>query len=485
MTQLSLKYPALFKDKAYVDGAWTAASSGKTFVVSDPATNAHIADIPNMDASDCKSAIDAAQTAFQTWKQTTADARGKLLKDWGRAMLANSEDLAQLMTLEQGKPLAEARGEIAYAASFLEWFGEEARRNYGEVIPSHLPNQRMITYRQPVGVAASITPWNFPAAMITRKAGAALAAGCTMVAKPAEQTPLSAFALAQLAHDVGIPAGVFNVITGDPVAIGGELTSSEKVAKITFTGSTAVGRLLLQQSASTVKKVSLELGGNAPFIVFDDADVDAAVAGAMASKFRNAGQTCVCSNRIYVQAAVYDVFTEKLAATTAALTVANGFAEGAEQGPLIDDAAVSKVETHIADAVSAGARIVTGGAAHTLGGRYFQPTVLADVTPQMLITHEETFGPVAPIIKFDEEAEAIRQANDTEFGLAAYFYSRDIGRIWRVADALEAGMVGINTGIVSAATAPFGGVKQSGLGREGSSHGMDEYTEIKYLAMAY
>lgn len=485
MTQLSLKYPALLKDKAYVNGAWIGAASGETFAVNDPATDAHIADVPNMNAGDCRAAVETAHDAFQSWKQTTADHRGALLKEWARAMHAHSEDLAQIMTLEQGKPLAEARGEVGYAASFLEWFGEEARRNYGEVIPSHLPNQRMITYRQPVGVAASITPWNFPAAMITRKAGAALAAGCTMVAKPAEQTPLSAFALAQLAHDVGIPAGVFNVITGDPVAIGGELTSSEKIAKITFTGSTAVGRLLLRQSADTVKKVSLELGGNAPFIVFDDADIDAAVAGAMASKFRNAGQTCVCSNRIYVQAGVYDAFAEKLATATAALSVANGFDAGAEQGPLIDDAAVAKVREHIGDAVSAGARVITGGEGHSLGGRFFQPTVLADVTPGMIITREETFGPVAPLIKFEEEGEVIAQANQTEYGLAAYFYSRDIGRIWRVADALETGMVGINTGIVSAATAPFGGVKQSGLGREGSSHGMDEYTEIKYLAMAY
>lgn len=485
MTQLTLKNPALLTDKAYVNGAWVPAASGKTFAVTDPATDAHIADVPDMDASDCKAAIETAHNAFQSWKQTTAEQRGALLKDWARAMLANSEDLAQIMTLEQGKPLAEARGEVGYAASFLEWFGEEARRNYGEVIPSHLPNQRMITYRQPVGVAASITPWNFPAAMITRKAGAALAAGCTMVAKPAEQTPLSAFALAQLAHDVGIPAGVFNVITGDPVAIGGELTSSDKIAKITFTGSTAVGRLLLRQSADTVKKVSLELGGNAPFIVFDDADIDAAVAGAMASKFRNAGQTCVCSNRIYVQAGVYDAFAEKLATATAALSVANGFDAGAEQGPLIDDDAVAKVREHIGDAVGAGARVITGGEGHSLGGRFFQPTVLADVTPSMIITREETFGPVAPLIKFEEEDDVITQANQTEYGLAAYFYSRDIGRIWRVADALESGMVGINTGIVSAAAAPFGGVKQSGLGREGSSHGMDEYTEIKYLAMAY
>lgn len=485
MTQLTLKHPALLKDKAYVNGAWIGAASGETFAVTDPATDAHIADVPNMDASDCKAAIETAHDAFQSWKQTTAQHRGTLLKDWARAMLAHSEDLAHIMTLEQGKPLAEARGEVGYAASFLEWFGEEARRNYGEVIPSHLPNQRMITYRQPVGVAASITPWNFPAAMITRKAGAALAAGCTMVAKPAEQTPLSAFALAQLAHEVGIPAGVFNVITGDPASIGGELTSSEKIAKITFTGSTAVGRLLLRQSADTVKKVSLELGGNAPFIVFDDADIDAAVAGAMASKFRNAGQTCVCSNRIYVQAGVYDAFAEKLAAATAALNVANGFDAEAQQGPLIDDEAVAKVREHIGDAVSAGARVITGGEGHSLGGRFFQPTVLADVTPGMIITREETFGPVAPLIKFEEESDVIAQANQTEYGLAAYFYSRDIGRIWRVADALETGMVGINTGIVSAATAPFGGVKQSGLGREGSSHGMDEYTEIKYLAMAY
>jgi succinate-semialdehyde dehydrogenase/glutarate-semialdehyde dehydrogenase len=485
MTQLTLKHPALLKDKAYVNGAWIGAASGETFAVTDPATDAHIADVPNMDASDCKAAIATAHDAFQSWKQTTAQHRGTLLKDWARAMLAHSEDLAHIMTLEQGKPLAEARGEVGYAASFLEWFGEEARRNYGEVIPSHLPNQRMITYRQPVGVAASITPWNFPAAMITRKAGAALAAGCTMVAKPAEQTPLSAFALAQLAHEVGIPAGVFNVITGDPASIGGELTSSEKIAKITFTGSTAVGRLLLRQSADTVKKVSLELGGNAPFIVFDDADIDAAVAGAMASKFRNAGQTCVCSNRIYVQAGVYDAFAEKLAAATAALNVANGFDAEAQQGPLIDDEAVAKVREHIGDAVSAGARVITGGEGHSLGGRFFQPTVLADVTPGMIITREETFGPVAPLIKFEEESDVIAQANQTEYGLAAYFYSRDIGRIWRVADALETGMVGINTGIVSAATAPFGGVKQSGLGREGSSHGMDEYTEIKYLAMAY
>lgn len=485
MTQLSLTYPALLQSKSYVNGAWISAASGETFAVSDPATDAHIADVPNMVGSDCHAAIDAAGEAFKTWKTTTAEERAKLLKAWGTAMQDNADDLAKLMTLEQGKPLAEARGEVGYALSFLEWFGEEARRNYGDVIPSHLPNQRMLAYRQPIGVVGAITPWNFPLAMITRKAGAALAAGCTMVLKPAEQTPLSALALAKLAEDVGIPDGVFNVITGDAPSIGEALTSSETVAKITFTGSTQVGRLLLKQSADTVKKVSLELGGNAPFIVFDDADIDAAVSGAMASKYRNAGQTCVCSNRIYVQAGVYDAFAEKLAAAANAINVSNGFEDGAQQGPLIDDDAVAKVKDHISNAVSAGAKVLAGGSAHALGGRYFQPTVLGDVTPDMMITKEETFGPVAPLIRFEHEEDAIAQANDTEFGLAAYFYSRDIGRVWRVADALDTGMIGINTGIVSAATAPFGGVKQSGIGREGSRYGMEEYTEIKYLAMAY
>lgn len=485
MTQLTLDKPDLFRNRAYVGGDWIAAKSGKTFAVLDPATDSHIADVPDMETADCRTIIDVAYDAFSSWKKTTAEHRGSLLKAWARAMHDNADDLAKIMTLEQGKPLAEARGEIAYAASFLEWFGEEARRDYGNVIPSHIGDQKIITYRQPVGVVGAITPWNFPAAMITRKAGAALAAGCTMIIKPAEQTPLSAFALAQLAHDVGIPSGVLNVITGDAKQIGEELTSNLKVSKITFTGSTRVGKLLLKQSADTVKKVSLELGGNAPFIVFDDADIDKAIDGAMAAKFRNTGQTCVCANRIYVQAGVYEEFAKKITQATAAMTVSNGFDSGAQQGPMIDDNAVAKVKEHIADAVGAGATILTGGDTHALGGRYFQPTVLGGVKAGMRITIEETFGPVAPLLKFDDEEEVIALANATEYGLAAYFYSRDIGRIWRVADALETGMVGVNTGIISAANAPFGGVKQSGLGREGSFVGMDEYTEIKYLAMAY
>jgi succinate-semialdehyde dehydrogenase/glutarate-semialdehyde dehydrogenase len=440
--------------------------------------------VPSFGAAETRRAIEAAEAAFGPWKAKTAAERAKILKRWFELMMENQEDLAQLMTAEQGKPLAEARGEIAYAASFIEWFAEEARRVYGEIIPSPLADRRLIVIKQPVGVCAAITPWNFPAAMITRKAAPALAAGCTMVVKPAEQTPLSALALAWLGQKAGIPPGVLNIVTGEPVAIGGELTSNPKVLKLSFTGSTEVGRLLMAQCAPTIKKMSLELGGNAPFIVFEDADLDAAVAGAMVSKYRNAGQTCVCANRFLVQESVQDAFAEKLAAAVAALKVGDGMEEGVTQGPLIDPPALAKVEELLADATGKGARVVCGGKRHARGATFFEPTVVVGVTSGMRMAREEIFGPVAPIYTFKDEAEAVRMANDTEFGLAAYFYSSDIARVWRVAEALDYGMVGINSGLISNEVAPFGGVKQSGLGREGSRHGIEEYLEIKYLAMA-
>ena len=440
--------------------------------------------MPNFGAAETRRAIVAAEAAFGPWKAKTAAERAKILRRWFELMMENQEDLAQLMTAEQGKPLAEARGEIAYAASFIEWFAEEARRVYGEVIPSPLADRRLIVIKQPVGVCAAITPWNFPAAMITRKAAPALAAGCTMVVKPAEQTPLSALALAWLGQQAGIPPGVLNIVTGEPVAIGGELTSNPKVLKLSFTGSTEVGRLLMAQCAPTIKKMSLELGGNAPFIVFEDADLDAAVVGAMVSKYRNAGQTCVCANRFLVQESVKDAFAEKLAAAVAALKVGDGTEEGVTQGPLIDPPALAKVEELLADAVGKGARVVCGGKRHARGATFFEPTVVVGVTAAMRMAREEIFGPVAPIYSFKDEAEAVRMANDTEFGLAAYFYSSNIARAWRVAEALDYGMVGINSGLISNEVAPFGGVKQSGLGREGSRHGIEEYLEIKYLAMA-
>ena len=478
-----MKNPELLRNACLINGEWLA-SGGASIEVRNPATGDPVGSVPSFGAAETRRAIDAAQAAFHPWRARTAAERAKILRRWFELMMENQEDLARLMTLEQGKPLAEARGEIAYAASFIEWFAEEARRIYGDVIPSPLADRRLIVLKQPVGVCAAITPWNFPAAMITRKAAPALAAGCTMVVKPAEQTPLSALALAWLGQQAGLPSGVLNVVTGEPRAIGGELTSNPKVLKLSFTGSTEVGRLLMGQCAPTVKKLSLELGGNAPFIVFDDADVDAAVAGAMVSKYRNSGQTCVCANRFLVQQGVHDAFARRLAAAVAGLKVGNGLEEGVTQGPLIDGAGLAKVEELLADAVAQGARVLCGGKRHARGGTFFEPTVLAGATPAMRLAREEIFGPVAPIFSFGDEAEAVRMANDTEFGLAAYFYSRDIARAWRVGEALDYGMVGVNTGLISNEVAPFGGVKQSGLGREGSKYGIEEYLEIKYLAMA-
>jgi succinate-semialdehyde dehydrogenase/glutarate-semialdehyde dehydrogenase len=481
MTALLLNDLDLFRQQSYIGGLWCDADDAKTFPVNNPATGELLAHVPNMGAAETRRAIGAAKQAWPEWRRKPAKERAILLRKWYELMMANSDDLARIMTAEQGKPLGESKGEIAYAASFIEWFAEEAKRVYGDTIPSPWNDRRFVVLKEPVGVCGAITPWNFPAAMITRKAGPALAAGCTMIAKPAESTPLSAFALAVLAERAGIPAGVFNVLTGEPRVIGAELTSSPDVRKITFTGSTEVGRILMRQSAETIKKISLELGGNAPLIVFDDADLDAAVEGTMISKFRNAGQTCVCANRIYVQNGIYDAFAEKLVAAVSQLKVGNGFDAGVGQGPLIDQAAVDKVEEHISDAVAKGARILLGGKRHRLGGTFFEPTVIADVTSQMKVAREETFGPVAPLFRFYKDEEAAQLSNDTEFGLASYFFSRDVARIWRVAEALEYGMVGINTGMISTEVVPFGGVKQSGLGREGSHYGIDEFLEIKYL----
>ncbi len=478
---MNLEDPSLLRQLCYVDGAWVPADSGGTIAVRNPATGEHLADVPAMGAVETRRAIVAAHAAQIAWRDRTGKQRAAILRQWADLMMANVEDLAHIMTSEQGKPLAESRGEIAYAASFLEWFGEEAKRVYGDTIPGFTPDRRIVVIKQPVGVTAAITPWNFPAAMITRKVGPALAAGCTMVVKPAPQTPLSAFALAALAERAGVPPGVFSVLTGDAGEIGGEITANPLVRKLSFTGSTATGRKLIAQCAGTVKRVSMELGGNAPFVVFDDADLDAAVEGAMASKYRNTGQTCVCANRLLVQDGIYDAFAEKLGAAVRRLKVGNGLDDDVTQGPLIDDRALIKVEEHIADALAKGARVVTGGQRHALGGSYYEPTVLADVIPGMLIAREETFGPVAPLFRFHAEHEAIALANDTEFGLAGYFYSRDMNRIWRVAEAMECGMVGINTGLISSEVAPFGGVKQSGIGREGSRYGIDEYLEVKYL----
>ena len=480
----NLKDSALLRQQCYIDGAWVGADSGATIGVNNPATGEAIGSIPKMGAAETRRAIIAANAALPGWRAKTAAERGKLLRRWSELMLENQADLALIMTSEQGKPLAEARGEIAYAASYLEWFAEEGRRAYGEIIPPNGPDRRLLVTREPVGVCAAITPWNFPAAMITRKAGAALAAGCTMIAKPATQTPFSALALAELAERAGIPKGVFSVVTGAAHDIGGEICANPIVRKLSFTGSTEIGSQLIAQCAPTVKKLSMELGGNAPFIVFDDADLDAAVAGAIVSKYRNAGQTCVCANRLLVQDGVYDAFAEKLAAAVAALKVGNGVDEGVNQGPLIDQAAVAKVEELLADAVVKGARILCGGKPHALGRTFFEPTIVADVTPDMRMAREEIFGPVAPLFRFKDDAEAIRLANDTEFGLASYFYARDIGRIFRVSDALEYGMVGVNTGLISTEIAPFGGVKSSGLGREGSRHGLDDYLEMKYVCLA-
>jgi succinate-semialdehyde dehydrogenase / glutarate-semialdehyde dehydrogenase len=481
MSTFSLQDPDLFRQQAYICGRWCDADGGATLKVNNPATGEILGTVPMMTANETRRAIEAAKDAFSDWSRKPAKERSNLLRRWHDLIMSNVNDLGALMTAEQGKPLAEAKGEVAYAASFIEWFGEEAKRVYGDTIPSPWSDKRLVVIKQPIGVCAAITPWNFPAAMIARKAGPALASGCTMVARPASSTPFSALALAVLAERAGIPAGVFNVLTGSSREIGGELTSNPEVRKITFTGSTEVGRLLMKQSSSTVKKLSLELGGNAPFIVFDDADLDAAVEGAIVSKYRNAGQTCVCANRLYVQAGVYDAFADKLVAAVAKLKVGNGFEPGVQQGPLIDQAAVEKVEEHIQDAVSQGGRVLLGGKRHALGQTFFEPTVLADVTPKMKVAKEETFGPLAPLFRFQTDEQAIEMANDTEFGLASYFYSRDIGRIWRAAEGLESGMVGINTGLISNEVAPFGGVKQSGLGREGSHYGIEEFLEIKYL----
>ena len=480
---LNLKDPTLLRQQCYVDGQWLDARSGGTKPVTNPATGAVLGTVPFMGADETRAAIEAAAVAFPAWAARTAKDRATLLRRWHDLMLANADDLATLMTAEQGKPLAEARGEIAYAASFIEWFAEEGKRVYGDVIPGHQPDKRIFVLRQPVGVVAAITPWNFPAAMITRKAGPALAAGCTFVCKPAMQTPYSALAMAELAHRAGIPKGVFSVVTGSAVAIGGEMTTNPIVRKVTFTGSTEIGKQLMVQCAGTLKKLSLELGGNAPFIVFDDADLDIAVQGAIASKYRNTGQTCVCANRLLVQEGVYDAFVAKLIDAVRKLRVGDGLQGATEQGPLIDDKAIAKVEEHIADALAKGGKIVLGGKRHALGGTFFEPTVITGVKPTMMVAREETFGPVAPIFSFKDEKEAIRMANDTEFGLASYFYTRDLARSLRVAEALEYGIVGLNTGIISTEVAPFGGVKESGFGREGSKYGILDYTELKYLCI--
>ncbi len=473
--------------QGFIDGNWVSAQSGHEFPVTNPATGETVAMVANMGRADALAAVAAADAALPAWRAMTSRERSQRLKTWNALILEHADALALLMTTEQGKPLAEAKGEVLYGASFVEWFAEEARRVYGDVIPSPVPGRKLLVMKEPIGVAAAITPWNFPLAMITRKCAPALAAGCTVVVKPAEATPMTALALADLAMKAGIPAGVFNVVVGDAQAapeIGRVLCEDPRVRKLSFTGSTEVGRILLRQSADTIKKLSLELGGNAPFIVFDDADIDAAVDGAMASKYRNAGQTCVCANRLYVQSAVYDEFAQKLAAKVAQLRVGPGTQSGVQVGPLIEAAALEKVESHVANAVSGGARVLVGGAPHSLGGLFYQPTVLADVTSDMLVSREETFGPVAPLFRFETEEEVVALANNTEFGLAAYFYSRDVGRIFRVAEALEAGMVSVNTGNFSNEVAPFGGVKQSGLGREGSKYGIDEYLEIKYVTIA-
>jgi succinate-semialdehyde dehydrogenase/glutarate-semialdehyde dehydrogenase len=476
-------FERLLRQQAYVDGQWVDADSGATLEVTDPATAQTIGTVPRMGAAETRRAIDAAERAWPAWRARTAGQRSQILRRWFELILANRADLARLLTREQGKSLAEADDEIAYAASFIEWFAEEAKRTYGDVVPPHTADRRIVVLKQPVGVVGAITPWNFPAAMITRKIGPALAAGCPVVLKPASQTPFTALALALLGEEAGVPPGVFNVVTGAASEIGGELTANPSVRKISFTGSTATGRKLMAQSADTIKKLSLELGGNAPFIVFDDADIDAAVAGAIASKFRNSGQTCVCANRFYAQAKIYEEFVIKLAAASGRLKVGPGTEKGVQIGPLIDDAAVAKVAQHLADALSKGARLVEGGHRHALGGTFFQPTVMADVRPEMLITQEETFGPVAAVSRFKDEDEVIALANDTEFGLAGYFYASDVARVWRVAEALEVGIVGVNTGLISTAVAPFGGIKQSGLGREGSRHGIDDYLELKYVCI--
>ena len=471
----------LLRSTCFIGGKWIAADDASQMAVLNPANGKIIAEVANCGSNETTRAITTANEAWPAWRGLTAKQRAQILRRWFELILQNTEDLAQLITAEGGKPLAEARGEVAYGASFVEWFAEEGKRAYGETIPATAADKRLVVIKQPIGVCAAITPWNVPLAMITRKVAPALAAGCTVVIKPAEQTPLTALALAVLAEEAGLPAGVFNVITGNPVAIGGQLTASPIVRKLSFTGSTEVGRLLMAQCAATVKKVSFELGGNAPFIVFDDADLDAAVDGALIAKYRNAGQTCVCANRFLIQSGIYDAFAERFAERVRNMKVGPGNEEGVVQGPLIDDAALVKVESHVADAIARGARVLCGGSRHDQGGNFFQPTVLADVTPAMRVAREETFGPVAPLFRFESEAEAIAMANDTEFGLAAYFYSRSLARSWRVGEALEYGMVGVNTGLISNEVAPFGGIKQSGIGREGSKYGIDDYLEIKYL----
>jgi len=480
---MKLKDSSLFRQQCHVNGVWVDATGGAAIPVTNPATGAKIGTVPSITAAGATAAVAAAHAAFPAWAAKTAKERAIVLRRWYELIMANAEDLAVLMTAEQGKPLAESRGEIAYAASFVEWFGEEAKRLYGDIIPGHQADKRILVLRQPVGVVAAITPWNFPAAMITRKVAPALAAGCTAVCKPATQTPYSALALAELGQRAGLPAGVFNVVTGAAREIGGVLTGDARVRKLSFTGSTEIGKLLVAQCARTMKKVSMELGGNAPFMVFDDADLDAAVAGAIASKYRNTGQTCVCANRLLVQAGVYDTFTAKLVAAVKKLRVGDGLAGETDQGPLIDAAALAKVEEHIADALGKGAKVVTGGRRHALGGTFYEPTVLTGVTPAMMMAREETFGPVAPLFRFDTEAQAVTMANDTEFGLAAYLYTRDLARSWRVSEALEYGIIGLNTGIISTEVAPFGGVKESGTGREGSKYGILEYTELKYICV--
>ena len=481
---MKLRDPDLLRTRAFVGGKWIDAASGATHTIVNPATREPIGTVPDMSAADARRAIEAASQAFPAWAALTAKERAAILRRWYELLMANQEDLATLMTAEQGKPLAEAKGEIAYGAAFIEWFAEEGKRLYGDVIPPHQADRRLLVLRQPVGVVAAITPWNFPLAMITRKAGPALAAGCTFVCRPASQTPYSALAAAALASRAGLPAGVLNVITGtDAAGLGAELTNNALVRKVTFTGSTEVGKKLMAQCAAGVKKITMELGGNAPFIVFDDADLDAAVAGAIASKYRNTGQTCICANRLLVHAPVYEAFSRKLVQAVAQLRVGDGLKGPTDQGPLIDAKALAKVEQHLSDAVAKGARVALGGRRHALGGTFFEPTVVTEVTPAMLIAREETFGPIAPLFRFETETDAIRMANDTEFGLAAYFYTRDLARSWRVAEALEYGMVGLNTGIFSTEVAPFGGVKESGIGREGSRYGILDYTELKFLCV--
>ena len=474
--------PGLFRQQCYVNGGWLG-DPGRGIEVRNPADGSPLGRVPSLDGEATAGAVAAAAAAFPAWAARTAKERSQVLRRWFELMLQHAEDLALMMTLEQGKPLTEARGEVAYAASFIEWFAEEAKRVYGDIIPGHQPDKRLLVMRQPIGVVAAITPWNFPAAMVTRKVAPAIAAGCTVVCKPAEQTPFTALALAELAGRAGLPPGVFNVVTGQPEVVGGVLTSDPRVRKLSFTGSTEVGKLLMRQCSGTMKKVHLELGGNAPFIVFDDADLDATVAGAMISKYRNTGQTCVCTNRFLVQSGIYEAFAARLADAVGKLKVGEGRSPGAEQGPLIDAAALAKVESHVADALAGGARVMVGGRRHALGGTFYEPTVIADVTAAMRVAREETFGPVAPLFRFETEAEAIAMANDTEFGLAAYFYTRDLARSWRVAEGLEYGMVGVNTGLISTEVAPFGGIKESGVGREGSKYGLLDFTELKYVCV--